>query len=233
MENLGFRPYVAGDIETTGLNKKQVDVLELGFVLDTAAGDDFISNFPTFHCYIKHDFFAYSEPFAIGLNHRYFSEYQKHLKGESQYLWLTPVEAASKLIEFLTKCDHYAISQYDKVKGWEKPINNVQIAGKNFGAFDQEVLNNFFLRTAPQHASQLRKHLGYKFIDVGSMGALEFGYVPGLDAINKLTGRTEVSHLAYSDAVDVIFAYRYYWCKTHGIRFNETTIFAPPAEGAL
>lgn len=82
-----------------------------------------------------------------------------------------------------------------------KRFNNekVRLAGKNLASFDIPVLQNYGLHINHSH----------RILDVGSMYFKEFGYVPSLGEINKLTGRAEVAHSALEDCFDVLAAIKY------------------------
>lgn len=214
---LGYRPYVSGDIETTGLNTTTADVLELAFVYDNGIPGVNLYTLPFFHCYINHDSFDDAEPYALHMNANYFTEWVKNKNRDSKYLWLTPEQAVNKLNEFLRKSRDSAIAAWDMPQGWEKNLNKIQAAGKNFAGFDRPLLKEFFTRYSETGAEELMKNIDYKVIDLGAKFDELFGYVPGLDAINKMTGRKPVSHSAYEDAIDVIAARRYFWCKTHNL----------------
>ena len=54
--------YVSLDIETTGLNPENCQVLEIGAVIDD--GTTPIEECPTFHCYVDHGLIL-GEPFAV------------------------------------------------------------------------------------------------------------------------------------------------------------------------
>ena len=223
-EKMGFRPYVSIDIETTGLDRKRSEILEIAAVFDDGVIGKPISQMPTFQCLIKQNSFEYAEPYALQMNKSYFDEFVLKTQGQSKANWLTPTQAVTQLTKFLMDAHSRAIATHDVVLGWDRPMSNIEISGKNFGSYDHQVLESFFLRLAPTHWPALSKIMGYKFLDVGPMFHADFGFLPGLDAINELTGRNQVSHRAYDDAVDVIFANRYNWCRARGINFKETTI---------
>lgn len=221
MSRFDFRPYVSGDLEFLALDHEKAEITQMGFVLDTAEYGD-VRKFPVFHCFIAHDSF-HAENTAMYYNIPYLVEYQKYKKGESKEDWFTPKQAVHFLLKFLDEAKDYAISTYDKAKGWEKPINHVQIFGKNFGFKDAQVLLYFTKRHAPEKYEEMTKAIGYHFGDAGSAMFPYFGYVPGLSAINEQTGRTEVNHNAYDDAVDVIFGVRAAFCGLRDIKLSDTT----------
>ena len=60
-----MRPYVSIDIETTGLDWRTCQIIEIGAVID-----DFktaIVDLPTFRCYVDQGLF-YGEPFALSMH---------------------------------------------------------------------------------------------------------------------------------------------------------------------
>lgn len=222
-QTFAFRPYVSGDLEFLGFNKQLAPIVEMAFVLDTGAHGN-LRDLPMFHCFIDHDHFDYSEPWATNINKRYFEEYVKMKKGESQYNWMKPKEAFKTLATFLKKASEFAVENFDKPQGLEDNIRGaIQIAGKNYGSTDSIVMEHNCKKYAPELWSGLDKAIHYRFIDVGSEFYPYFGYIPMLDQINQAMGRKTVNHHAYDDAVDVIFAHRWHWAKMNQVPFEGTT----------
>lgn len=223
MSKFDFRPYVSGDLEFTSLDKEVADITQMGFVFDTGDFGD-VRTLPHFHCFIEHDTFNTPEATALYYNIPYLTERMKHKKGESSYDWMTPKMAVHTLCKFLRSCAEVAINDYDKKRGWERPIRHVQIFGKNFGYTDAHVLLNFTKRECPEKYAELEKLIGYHFGDAGSAMMPYFGYIPGLSAINEKTGRKAVSHDAYDDALDVVFGIRAAYCGVRAeVSLRDTT----------
>jgi len=175
-------PYLSIDIETTGLDRQKVHVLQLAAVYDN--GKD-LDELPTFNKVIKWPVISHAEEYAMNLN-----------KGL--------LERAFK------KQNIVSINQCrDEFRKWLLEIEPAKSsrftpAGKNIQGFDIPILENpvnqfFFDRF-------LRRTL-----DPGSLYSDEFDHIPTLDEINKLTGRDAVSHDALDDAWDVVYAIRRKW----------------------
>lgn len=85
-----------------------------------------------------------------------------------------------------------------------QPTGRLTPAGKNAQGFDMPILGNVV------NAFNMRR-FNRRALDPGSMFAEDFDHVPNLDEINKLTGRSAVSHDALDDCLDVVHAIRYKW----------------------
>lgn len=110
------------DIETSGLDPRTDQILEIGCVIDNL-DEPQNPNPPTFHAYLKHNRIS-GEPFALAMN----AEIIKIIaEGKHPDLY-TPKDAAEALQAFLTQhCGH-------------KPT----CAGKNFQGFDKPFLEFAF-----------------------------------------------------------------------------------------
>lgn len=197
------RPYIAIDLETSGLDRKLSEVLELGYCFEDFKGP--IAQLPKASLITQWDKLEYAEPVALKMNARLIEaqcnkDVQKFSPGEAFGLLFEATRFAAK-----------AASQWDEAKQW-KPSNKVYYAGKNVASFDIPMVTNYFARKNIDEKlmKEWLSYIHYKVIDPGSMFYAHFGgYIPGLDEINKLTGRTAVNHHAIDDALDVVYAVRY------------------------
>ena len=117
------RPYVTIDIETTGLNPENCQVLEIGAVIDD--GTTPIEDCPTFHCYVDHGLIL-GEPFAVSMHSAILRRIATHEEG---YTYLQPWEVATRFRDFL------------KEHGLDLENEKIVVAGKNYARFDSRFLS--------------------------------------------------------------------------------------------
>ena len=121
--NLHIGPYVSIDIETTGLNPENCQILEIGAVIDD--GTTPIEKCPTFHCYVDHGLIL-GEPFAVSMHATILRRIATH---EGGYTYLQPWEVATRFCDFL------------KEHGLDPENEKIIAAGKNFASFDARFLS--------------------------------------------------------------------------------------------
>ena len=168
-------PYLSIDIETTGLDRQRVHVLQLAAVYDNG---DPLKKLPTFNEVIKWPVINQAEEYAMNLN-------KKLLEQDVISIEKARVEFEQWLFKI-------------------QPGGRLTAAGKNIQGFDMPILQN------PVNDFNLRRFL-HRALDPGSMFAEDFDHVPDLGEINRLVGRSAVSHDALDDAWDVVHAIRYKW----------------------
>lgn len=197
-----MRPYLSLDIETTGLHRQKSEVLEIGFCYDHFKGD--LKDLPKDNIIINNHILEYSEPFALEMNARLIAALNN-----KDVLKYSIKDSFDRMFE-ATRYGAEQAALWDESKTW-RPTKKVSIAGKNASVFDIPVLTAYFLRKGitEQVLYEWQSYIHYKYIDVGSVYYSRFGYVPSLNEINKLTGRSEVTHMALGDAMDVVCAVRY------------------------
>ena len=115
--------YVSVDIETTGLNPENCQVLEIGAVIDD--GTTPIEDCPTFHCYVDHGLIL-GEPFAVSIHATILRRIGTHEEG---YRYVKPWEVATLFRDFL------------KENGIDPETEKVFVAGKNYARFDGRFLS--------------------------------------------------------------------------------------------
>ncbi len=110
-------PYVSIDIETTGLNPENCQVLEIGAVIDD--GTTPIEDCPTFHCYVDHGLIL-GEPFAVSMHSTILRRIATREQG---YTYLQPWEVATRSREFLKEhgLDPAALYWQPEIDGVELP----------------------------------------------------------------------------------------------------------------
>lgn len=190
--------YVSIDIETTGLDWRTCQTIEVGAVID-----DFetpIEKLPTFRCYIDHGIFM-GEPYALSMHAEIFRAIARE---RSHNLEIFPDIYVFKPDKV---ADHFAMWLS---KNGIIPCNKFVVAGKNFGAFDKN-----FLDLLPGWKEEIR--MNHRFIDPGNMY-----YRPGIDDVlpnmEECLQRAQllpiVSHKALDDAFDVVRLIR--WKRDNG-----------------
>jgi hypothetical protein len=111
-------PYLSIDVETTGVNKQKVHVLQLAAVYDN--GKD-LEDLQTFDRVIKWPSFGHTEPYAMNLN--------KHLLERARQ---------NDDVVSIGQCRKDFIKWLDKIQ----PGGRFTPAGKNIAAFDIPILEN-------------------------------------------------------------------------------------------
>lgn len=106
--------YVSIDLETTGLDPNNCQILEIGAVAQELGGNEI----ERFHSILKHDE-VYGSTFALNMN-------QRLLKAISEGEGKEPREALDEFVKW--------------VKKFKNSTNNVVVAGKNFAGFDKPFL---------------------------------------------------------------------------------------------
>ena len=175
--------YVSLDIETTGLNPENCQVLEIGAVIDD--GTTPIEECTTFHCYIDHGLIL-GEPFAVSMHPTILRRIATH---EDGYTYLQPWEVASQFRDFL------------KQHGLDSENESVFVAGKNFASFDAR-----FLAKLTNWDKHVRTH--HRILDPAAMY-----WRPEIDGVELPNTKTcmeragidgEVAHTAVEDAIVVV-----------------------------
>jgi len=129
--------YASIDLEGTGLDTMQSNIVEIGIVLDDLKNLRPISELPTFHAYISRERYD-GEPYALSMHPTIFRRiglYKKYGRDHeeiAQYKFLTPSKLAIAVKKFLT--DNGYEAKRDKV--------TFNVAGKNFNGYDKQMLVN-------------------------------------------------------------------------------------------
>ncbi|MDD5359468.1 MAG: exonuclease domain-containing protein [Sulfurovaceae bacterium] len=178
--------YVSIDIETTGLDPLDNQILEIGMVIEDTNNILPIEKLPRFHCYIKHNEII-GNAYAINMNRDII---QKIVENDTEkYQILKEEQVATYVYGWL--------SQYFPPKN-----NYIKItpAGKNFNAFDK-----LFLEQLPELKSLVR--FAHRAIDpaVLCMDWKCNDELPTLEDCKIMCGlEKSVAHTAIEDALDVI-----------------------------
>lgn len=179
--------YCSIDLETTGLDVDNCDILEFGAVLDDLKNKQPLKSLPRFHCYfIMPNNIYKGEPRAMAMHSKIFDRIDSREEG---YTYMSPMKLGYAFKSFLINNNYE--TQKDKV--------TINVAGKNFAAFDLQFLNRY---------TDLNKHvkIRHRIIDP-AMLFIENGddRLPSLSDCKKRAGLPEeVAHNAIDDAIDVI-----------------------------
>lgn len=177
--------YVSIDIETTGLDINDCDIIEFGAVLDDLSNPLPLEDLPTFHTYFHKDKFV-GEPFALSMHKEIFLRISEKREG---FTYISPEKFGNKFKNFLAANGY--ILEKDRVV--------INVAGKNFGTFDYQFLKN---------KTDLFKHvkISSRIMDPAIL-YLQPGdeRLPGLETCLSRAGfQKTVSHCALDDAFDVV-----------------------------
>jgi len=191
--------YVVIDIETSGIDPENNQILEFGAVIEDSANPLPIEELPKFKCIVRHDSYTGSA-FAINMNKRIFDilakfegakNYEDGKKIAEEHNILTP---GAMCVSFLN---------WVKENGIDNTIN---IAGKNFAVFDKVFLEQ--LLTWREDITYLceRRYLDPSMLYVDWKTDKK---LPSLDECLKRAGiNRQVTHDALQDAIDTLLCFR-------------------------
>ena len=191
--------YISIDLETTGLDENNCQILEFGAVLEDTNNILPLEDLPRYHAYIKHPKGNISgNIYALNLN----ADIIKKLKNEKElkdtYNYVKVDDLADDFLAWL-KIQGMEIKSttYNDKTNYHCTIT---VAGKNFASFDKK-----FLDKVPDFKNKIRiRHRiidpAVLFVDWKNDEAL-----PTLDECNARIGHNvPVQHTAVEDSIDVI-----------------------------
>jgi oligoribonuclease len=182
--------YVSIDIETTGLDPKVHDVVEIGAVIDDTTAVAPLEKLPIFHCYVVKDNYV-TDPYCAFMHQSLFLRIADRKKYEGEYLFLHEHEVMPRFVHWLLE------------NGFSKEgcvVPKFTPAGKNFGSFDLQFLNNKF-----DFSNHVRCH--HRILDPA---VLYFNptvdiEVPNMQTCLERAGIDEqVAHTGVDDAMQVV-----------------------------
>jgi hypothetical protein len=183
--------YVSIDIETTGLNPNEDQVLEIGAIIEDTENKLSFEDAPKFSIILEHPKYIGSAT-AISMNARIFDILGKipsRADDASKYRYENYIVKAEDAAQ------HFA--KWLSENGIKYPVN---AAGKNFGTFDLR-----FLKNLP--GWEKRIIISQRIIDPATLFA-DFkndSTLPNLSECKRRVGIEEkVTHVAIEDAWDVI-----------------------------
>jgi len=185
--------YCSIDLETCGLVTDRHSILEFGAVLDDLDNPLPIEELPRYHCYFLsvNDGDYVGDPYALSMHPTILRRIAEREEGYNYY---SPMKFGFSFKQFLLK--HGYEAKHDRI--------TINAAGKNFGAFDLQVLNK---------QTDLSKHvkIRHRLLDPGAMFVtLEDESVPGMeDCLERIGEEPNVAHTAIEDSIDVIKLIRF------------------------
>ncbi len=185
--------YLSIDVETTGLDIDNDQLIEIGMVVDDLSQP--LETLPRFHCYIAREQYA-GHPFALSMHAAIL---RRIANREPGFSYLSEEQAVTAIRDFLQ-------SKF----GADYRIN---VAGKNYGSFDSH-----FLSRLPRVRKEGGKlligpwTLAARTLDPGSFmwqpGDTE---LPNLKTCYQRAGISgEVAHTAIEDAMSVVKLVRWH-----------------------
>ena len=201
--------YVSIDIETTGIDKENDQILEVGAIIEDTLNPLSFDDIPKFKAIIRHDVYR-GNAYAINLNKRIFKILAKRetfknmhdlveYDDENNIIRLN--QLASKLHEFLhfnlnNNKGGFASLGLEKIK--------INVAGKNFNGFDKP-----FLLKVPS----INELIDFEYRSIDPAGFYtDFKNDEGFASLNTCLKRAginkEIEHNALSDAWHVILTLR-------------------------
>lgn len=187
--------YVSIDLETTGLDPINNQILEFGAVIEDTNNILPIHELPSFQVYIDNGNLIHGNPFALQMNATILKRIATF---EDGYVYTEPKYLGELFHKFL-KDNGFPLELNSKIK--------INVAGKNFGAFDLNFLNN--CENFNNYIS-----ISHRIIDPAMLYVnwKEDKSLPNLTeckARANLNG--EVTHNAVEDAIDVINTLRLFY----------------------
>lgn len=198
--------YFSLDIETTGLDENEHQIIELGGVVDDLEDPKPIDELPEFHCYVTHDTYNVSE-YCLGL-HSDTGIFKKLQKRPDDANFVPVEDAAYEMGRFLyqhfvprAKQESWYLLNSRKKAYMVKEHLPVRViaAGKNFGAFDLR-----FIKQLPNLDKFVRFH--HRILDPGSMYTRpDDSQIPMLkECLERAGFDDDVPHHAVEDAKLVV-----------------------------
>src|SRR5215831_7067031 len=199
--------YACIDLETTGLDWKDNQTIEIGIVLDDWDNPKPIMDLPTFHCYVVHEIVS-GNPFAMALNADILRKIGLFLNEKDK----TKIDKGMYNGELYLYANTGAVMV--QVKAFFEKHNfdplHLNGAGKNFSAFD---LN--FLRQLPGFKEHIKfRHRALDPVMLYFDPKINKDVLPSLQECLKQAGTEDlVTHRGLADAYNVIMLLR----KHYGI----------------
>lgn len=196
--------YAAIDIETTGLDRDQDQILQVAIVVEDTerVGSDGIPDIlalPTFEGVIRHERIS-GHPFALAMNADLIEVIAKAPRGPN-----AEVELRGRTVRIFDNSDELASGAIDFLDATIDTLNgppyrrDYVAAGKNAAGFDLPFL-----------PGKLRVCFHHRVIDVGSVAlgveasSWREDRIPGLSELLSVISNREATHDALEDARDVV-----------------------------
>jgi DNA polymerase III alpha subunit (gram-positive type) len=186
-----MKSYVSIDTETTGLDRDNHMLLEVGAVIDDWVTP--IDELPTFHCYVDHAEDLVGSPYALSMHPTILRRIATHEEG---WDYLEPDCVAGLFDEWLME------------NGIDSDQHHITAAGKNFDSFDRQ-----FLRRLPYWQANVKTQ--HRSIDPGNLywdPRIDLQGLPDLKTCMERAGiQGEVAHNAVDDAIVVVKLVRHWF----------------------
>lgn len=159
--------YVSLDLETTGIDWEQHQVIEIGAVVDDTSWDRPLDDLPVYHAYVYHRTLR-GTPFALNMNQRIldvFIEYENALQGKENSFELPPGSKMLTKESVAQSFQSWLFREYVEASARKDSMEGalrVVFAGKNFATFDLR-----FLEKLPRWEKCVNP--ARRVLDVGSM----------------------------------------------------------------
>ena len=181
-----MKPYVSLDLETTGLDDEDCQILEIGAVIDDWTSP--IEELPRFRCYVNHEQFV-GEPYALSMHPKIFRYIATKGKGMEPVNIFSPETVAGHFLNWLLD------------NGLDPEKHHLPLAGKNFARFARNV------RKYIPHWRKLIQ-AQHRSIDPGNLWWNPIIDTQGLPSTKTCMERAgidgEVAHTAVEDAIMVV-----------------------------
>lgn len=198
--------YVSIDLETTGLDWENNQILEFGAVIEDTNNILPMDELPTYHAYIKHPGGnLFGNIFALNLNAGIIEKLKNEKLYKDQFNYLKVDELADDFLAWLQK-QGMEIKE-NTYKGVTTYSTTINVAGKNFNGFDRH-----FLDRVPGFSDKVRMRT--RVIDPAVLYTdwNNDETLPSLDTCKQKAGIAGVvTHLAVDDAKDVISVMRKFY----------------------
>jgi len=201
--------YISIDIETTGLDTEQHQILEFGAVYEDTNNILPLEKLPKFHAYITHpDGMLTGNIFAFDLNADIIKKLINQKELEDKYKFVKPEHLAHDFLFWLFDLGFEMDIKNKNKKNEYFCSELINIAGKNFEGFDRKFLNKI-----PNFSKYIR--IRKRILDpaIICVDWKNDTFLPSLEECNKRVGYMgDVKHNAIDDALDVIRILRTRYC---------------------
>lgn len=189
--------YVSIDIETTGLDFENHQIIELGAVIEDTNNRLPLDRLPRYSVVVKPDKYLVGDPFALNMNRDLISLIASGPEKNPEVKFVSASELADDFYNWLLE---QGLETKLSSKGYE--YITINVAGKNFSAFDQ-----IFLEKVPNMTKKIRFRRRVLDPSILYLDLENDSVLPSLGDCKKRAGLSMdgfVSHRAVDDAMDVI-----------------------------
>lgn len=195
--------YLSIDIETSGLDFDKCSITTIGIIIEDTQNKLAFDEIPKLHLALMHDG-LYFEPIAAEMNIEYIKTLSTIIKyggipdDETDLIWVSENQVVSRIMNFLKK-NNFELSQRNLFNGYLQTYYSVNVAGKNFNAFDKIFLEKIY-------GWKSNIEINRRVLDPAILYMqLDDNELPDLSRCKMMAGLpSAVSHNAIEDAWDVI-----------------------------